>query len=62
MEDMRNSYKILIGTPEGKRPLERTRCKWEYNIRMYLREIGCEGMDCTHLAKDRDPWRSVVKR
>jgi hypothetical protein len=41
----RNFYSILIGKPEGKRPLERTRYRWEDNIRMDFREIGYEGVD-----------------
>jgi hypothetical protein len=40
----RNVYKILVGKPEGKRPLRRPRCRWENNIRMDLREAGWEGM------------------
>jgi hypothetical protein len=39
---MRNAYKILVGKPGGKRPLGRTRCRWEDNIRIDLREIGWE--------------------
>jgi hypothetical protein len=47
---MRNEYKILIGWPEGKRPLRRPRYRWEDNIKMGLREIGCVGVDWIHLA------------
>jgi hypothetical protein len=53
---MRNACKILAGKPEGKRPLIRTKHRWEDNIRMDLREIGWEGMDWMHLAHDRDQW------
>jgi hypothetical protein len=46
---MGNAYKILVGKPEGKRPLGRPRRRWEDNIRMDFSEIGWEGMDCMHL-------------
>jgi hypothetical protein len=55
-----NAYNIFVGRPEGKRPLERPWCRWEDNIRMDLTEIGWEGVDCVHLAKDRHQWRAVV--
>jgi hypothetical protein len=42
---MRNAYNILVGKPEGERSLRRSRCKWEDNIRVDLREIGCKGVD-----------------
>jgi hypothetical protein len=57
---MRNSYKIIVGNPEGKRPLGRLWRRWEENIEMDLREIGWEGVDWIHLAQDRDQWRAVV--
>jgi len=44
----------LGGKPEGKRPLGRPRCRWEYNIIMDLQEVGCGGMDCIELAQDSD--------
>jgi hypothetical protein len=47
MMEMRNAYTILVGKPEGKRPLGRPRHKWKDNIKM---ETGWEGMDCIHLA------------
>jgi hypothetical protein len=50
---MRNAYRILVGKPEGKRPRWRHRRRWEYNIRMDLKEIGWEGVDWMHLAQDR---------
>jgi hypothetical protein len=56
----RNAYWILVGKPEGKRPLGRPRRRWVDNIRIDLREIGWEGMDCIDLAQDRDQWRAVV--
>jgi len=50
---MKNAYDILVGKPEGKRPLGRPRCRWEYNIKMIIREIGWKGVDWAHLAQDR---------
>jgi hypothetical protein len=47
---------ILFGKPEGKRPLGRSRHRWEDNIRLDLREVGWEGVDWIHLAQDRDHW------
>jgi len=49
-----------VGKPEGKRPLERPRHRWEDNIKMDLQEVGCGGMDWIDLAQDRDRWRSVT--
>jgi hypothetical protein len=60
MGEMRNAYNILVGKSEGKRPLTRPRCRWEDNIRMYLRKIGWEGVDWMHLAQDRDQWQALV--
>jgi hypothetical protein len=53
-------YKVLVGKPEGKRPLGRPRHRWEDGIRMDLREIGLEGVDWIQLSQDRDWWRAVV--
>jgi hypothetical protein len=50
---------ILVGRPEGRRPLRRPRRRWEDNIKMYLQEVGC-GMDWIELAQERDRWRAVV--
>jgi hypothetical protein len=47
-------YSILVGKPEGRRPLRRPRCRWEDNLRVNLREIGWEGVDWMHL--DWDHW------
>jgi hypothetical protein len=58
---MGNVYKILIGKPDGKRPLGRTNCRWENNTRMDLREMWWEGVDWIHLVQDRDQWRALVK-
>jgi hypothetical protein len=51
---------ILVGKPEGKRPLGRPRCTWVDNIKMDLREIGWDGMNWIDLAQDRDQWRALV--
>jgi hypothetical protein len=56
----RNAYRVLVGKPEGKRPLGRPRRMLEDNIRMDLREIGWGGMDWIGLAQDRDQWRAPV--
>jgi hypothetical protein len=51
---------ILVGKPEGKRPLGRPRRRWVDNIKIDLREIGWDGMDWIEMAQDRDQWRSLV--
>jgi hypothetical protein len=56
----RNSYRILVGKPEGKRPLGRTKRRWKDNIIKYLREIGWDSMDWIDLAQDRDQWGALV--
>jgi hypothetical protein len=53
-------YRILVGKPEGKRPLERARHRWEDNIKIGLQEVGCGGMDWMELAQDRNRWRVLV--
>jgi hypothetical protein len=53
-------YKILMGKPEGKRPLGRPRHRWEDGIRMDLREIGWRSVEWIQLAQDRDRWRALV--
>jgi hypothetical protein len=60
MREKRNAYRILVGKPEGKRPLGRPRRRWVDNIRMDLGEIGWYGEDGVHLAQDRDQWRALV--
>jgi hypothetical protein len=49
-----------VGKPEGRRPLGRPRHRWEDNIKMDLREVGCGGADWFDLAQDRDTWRPLV--
>jgi hypothetical protein len=58
--EKRNAYGILVGKPEGKRPLGRPRRRWEANIRIDLREIGLAGMDWIVVVQDRDQWRALV--
>jgi hypothetical protein len=55
-----NAYRILVGKPEGKRPLERPRRRWVDNIKMDLSEIGWDGMYWVDVARDRDQWRALV--
>jgi hypothetical protein len=54
MWENRNAYRLLVGKPEGKKPLGRPRRRWVDNIRMGLREVGCGDMDWIDLAKDRN--------
>jgi hypothetical protein len=53
-------FRVLVGKPEGKRPLGRPRRRWEDIIGVDLQEVGCGGMDWIGLAQDRDRWRAVV--
>ena len=53
-------YRVLMGKPEGKRPLGRPRRRWEDNIEKDLQEVGCGGMNWIELAQDRDRWRVLV--
>jgi hypothetical protein len=57
---MRNAYRILVGKPEGKRPLGRLRRRWVDTVEINLREIGWDGMDWIELAQDREQWRALV--
>ena len=52
--------RVLVGKPEGKRPLGRPRRRWVDNIRMDLQEVGCGHADWIGLAQDRDGWRKLV--
>jgi hypothetical protein len=56
----RDAYRILVGRPEGRRPLGRPRRRWEDNIKMHLQEVGWDGVACVDMAQDRDRWRAVV--
>jgi hypothetical protein len=60
MGEGKGVYKVLVGRPEGKRPLGRPRRRWEDNIKMDLREIGIDGANWIRLAQDRVRWRNFV--
>ena len=60
MGEKRGIYRVLVGKPEGKRPLARPRHRWEDNIKMDLQEVGCGGLDWIDLVQDRDSWRELV--
>jgi len=60
MGERRGVYRVLVGKPEGKRPLAGPRRRWEDFIKMYLQEVRCRGMDWIELAQDRDRWRALV--
>ncbi|KAJ4446906.1 hypothetical protein ANN_13607 [Periplaneta americana] len=61
MGESRNAYRVLVGGPEGKRPLGRPRRRWEDNIKMDLREVGYDDREWINLAQDRDQWRAYVR-
>jgi hypothetical protein len=56
----RGMYRVLVGKPEGKRPLGRPWCRWEDNIKMDLQAVGYEDMDWMKLALDRDRWQALL--
>jgi hypothetical protein len=58
--EKRNAYRLLVGKPEGKRPLGRPRCRWVDNIRMDLGAVGWGDVDWIDLAQDRNRWRALV--
>jgi hypothetical protein len=60
MREERNLYRVLVGEPEGERPLGRPRRRWEHGVRMDVRNIGWGSVDWIQLAQDRDRWRAVV--
>ena len=61
VEHSRNTYRVLVGKPEGKRSLGRPRSRWEENIEMDLREVCCDSGEWIVLAEDRDQWRAYVR-
>jgi hypothetical protein len=60
MGERRVVYRVLVGKPEGKRPLGRPRSRWEDNIKIESQEVGCGGVDWIELAQDRDRWWALV--
>jgi hypothetical protein len=60
MGEKRNAYRLLVGMPEGRRPLGRPRRRWVDNIRMALAEVGWGDVDWIGLAQDRNRWRALV--
>jgi hypothetical protein len=60
MGERRGVYRVLVGKPEGKRPLGRSRQRWEDNIKMDLQEVGCGGVDWIDLDKVSDKWQALV--
>ena len=56
-----NAYRVSVGKPEGKRPLGRQRHTWEDNIKMDLREVGCDPGDWIDLVEDRDQWQVYIR-
>ena len=60
MEEGKGVHKVLVGKPEGKRPVRRPRRRWEDNIKMDLEKVGWDCGDWMELVQDRDSWRSLV--
>ena len=60
MGEGKGVYRVLVGKPEGKKPLGRPRCRWENNSKMDLQEVGCGVMDWIELAQSRHRWPALV--
>ena len=60
MGERRVAYRVLVVKPEGKRPLGRPRRRWEDNIKMYLQELGCGGIDWIDLVQDSYMWQTLL--
>ena len=60
MGEERGAYRVLVGKPEGRRPMGRPRRRWVDNIRMNLQEVSCVYMDWIRMVQDRDSWRKLV--
>ena len=60
MGKRKGAYRILVGKPEGKRPLGKPRRRWEDNIKVDLQKVGCGGMDWIELDQDKDRWQALV--
>ena len=60
MGEWRSAHRVLVGTPEGKRPLTRPGRRWEDNIKMYIQEVEWGGTDWIDLAQDRNRWLVLV--
>jgi hypothetical protein len=60
MGEGRGAFRVLVGRPEGRRPLGRPRLRLEDNIKTDLQEVGWEGVDWIDMAQDRDRWRALV--
>jgi len=60
MGNRRGEYRVLVGKPEGNRPLGKLSSRWENNIRMDLQEVGWGGMERNDLAQNRNTWRALV--
>jgi hypothetical protein len=58
-EERRGAYRVLVGNPEGRRPFEVTRCRWEYNVNIDPQEVG-RGMVWIDMAEGRDRWRALA--
>ena len=60
MWERRDAYNVLVGRPEGRRPLGKSRRRWEDTIKMELLEVGLGGMDWNDLSQGRDRWQALV--